>query len=174
MWAQKARTNWFFHGDRNTRYFQTTARQRRSRNRITPIKDDHGHSTDNYEEIQIFLDSFKRSYSCNSNLTMESIIQEIHGLPVLKRQSFRWDPIKPLCLMAFLFSSFKNSRTLSKPMCLMLFKLSFTLVPNLRLLTTLSLLSSQNSLILKKCPILGLSVFGMWFTKLFQRFLSID
>ena len=51
MWAQKARTNWFFHGDRNTRYFQTTARQRRSRNRITPIKDDHGHSTDNYEEI---------------------------------------------------------------------------------------------------------------------------
>ena len=83
MWAQKARTNWFLHRDRNTRYFQTVVRQRRSRNRILQIKDDYGHSTDNHEEIeQIFLDSFKRSYSCNSNLTMECIILEIHGLPV--------------------------------------------------------------------------------------------
>ncbi|KAK9985962.1 hypothetical protein SO802_030913 [Lithocarpus litseifolius] len=75
MWAQKARTNWFLHGDRNTRYFQTVVRQRRSKNRILQLKDDHGHFTDNHKEIeQIFLDSFKRSYSCNSNLTVESII----------------------------------------------------------------------------------------------------
>ena len=83
MWAQKARTKWFLHRDRNTRYFQIVVRQRRSKNRILQIKDDYGHSTDNHEEIkQIFLDSFKRRYSCNSNLTLESIIQEIHGLPV--------------------------------------------------------------------------------------------
>ena len=59
MWAQKARTKWFLHGDRNTRYFQTVVKQWRSRNRILQIKDDHGHYTDNHEEIeQIFIDSF--------------------------------------------------------------------------------------------------------------------
>lgn len=64
-WGQKARRNWILHGDRNTRYFQTVVIQRRSKNRITQVKDDHGYSTDNHEEIeQIFLYSFKRSYSC--------------------------------------------------------------------------------------------------------------
>ena len=59
MWAQKARTKWFLHGDRNTRYFQTVVKQRRSRNRILQIKDDHALYTDNHEEIeQIFIDSF--------------------------------------------------------------------------------------------------------------------
>ena len=83
MWAQKARTKWFLHGDRNTRYFQTVVRQRRSRNRILQIKDEHGHYIDVHEEIeQIFIDSFQRNFSCNSILTVESIIQEIRGLSI--------------------------------------------------------------------------------------------
>ena len=58
-------------------------RQRRSKNRIIQIKNENGHLTDNLEEIeQIFLDSFKRSYSSNTNLTVERIIQEIQGLPI--------------------------------------------------------------------------------------------
>ena len=58
-------------------------KQRRSRNRILQIKDDHGHYTDNHEEIeQIFIDSFQRNFSCNSNLTVESILQEFCGLPI--------------------------------------------------------------------------------------------
>ena len=83
MWAQKARSNWLLYGDRNTKYFQTVVRQRRSKNRIIQIKNVNGQLTDNPEEIeQIFLDSFKQSYSGNSNLTVENIIQEIQGLPI--------------------------------------------------------------------------------------------
>ena len=83
MWAQKARTKWFLHGDRNTRYFQTVVRKRRSRNRILQIKDEHEHYIDVHEEIeQILIDSFQRNFSCNSILTMESIIQEIRGLSI--------------------------------------------------------------------------------------------
>ena len=54
--GSKARTKWFLHGDRNTKYFQTVVRQRRSKNRIIQIKNVEGQLTDNPEEIeQIFL-----------------------------------------------------------------------------------------------------------------------
>ncbi|XP_030933957.1 uncharacterized protein LOC115959633 [Quercus lobata] len=83
MWALKARTNWFLHGDRNTRYFQTVVRQRRSKNRIIQIKDEEGNLTDNAEETEnIFLESFKRSFRGNNSLTVKNIIQELHGLPI--------------------------------------------------------------------------------------------
>ena len=62
MWAQKARTNWILYGDRNTRYFQTVVRQRRSKNRIIQIKDEEGNLTDNPEEIEnIFLNLSKEA-----------------------------------------------------------------------------------------------------------------
>ena len=83
MWALKARTNWFPHGDMNTRFFQTVVRQRRSKNRIIQIKDEEGNLTDNAEETEnIFLESFKRSFRGNNSLTVENIIQELHGLPI--------------------------------------------------------------------------------------------
>jgi len=83
MWALKARTNWFLHGDRNTRYFQIVVRQKRSKNRIIQIKDEKGNLTDNAEETEnIFLESFKRSFRGNNSLTVENIIQELHGLPI--------------------------------------------------------------------------------------------
>ena len=62
MWAQKARTNWILYGDRNTRYFLTVVRQRRSKNRIIQIKDEEGNLTDNPEEIEnIFLNLSKEA-----------------------------------------------------------------------------------------------------------------
>ena len=83
MWAQKARTNWILHSDRNTRYFQIVVRQRRSKNKILQIKDERGVLTDNPEEIEnIFLDSFKRNYSGSSNLTVDNILHELQGLPI--------------------------------------------------------------------------------------------
>ena len=83
MWAQKPRTNWILHVDRNTRYFQTVVRQRRSKNRIVQIKDEEENLTDNSEEIgNIFLDSFKRNFRGNNTLTVENIIQELQGLPI--------------------------------------------------------------------------------------------
>ena len=78
MWAQKARSNWILHGDRNTRYFQTMVKQQRSKNRILQIKDERGVLTNKPEEIEnIFLDSFKRSYSGSSNLTVNDILHEL-------------------------------------------------------------------------------------------------
>ena len=56
MWAQKVRTNWILHGDRNTKYFQTVVRKRMLKNRIIQIKDEKGILTENPEEIEhIFL-----------------------------------------------------------------------------------------------------------------------
>ena len=78
MWAQKARTNWILHMDRNIRYFQTVDRQRKSKNRIIQFKDEEGNLTDNSEEIgNIILDSFKRNFRGNNTSTVENIIQEL-------------------------------------------------------------------------------------------------
>lgn len=41
-WSQRSRANWLTHGDRNTRFFQQKATQRRKRNMIEKIKDDKG------------------------------------------------------------------------------------------------------------------------------------
>ena len=58
-------------------------RQRRSKDRILQIKDESGVLTDKPEEIvNIFLDSFKRSYSGSSNLTVDDILHELQGLPI--------------------------------------------------------------------------------------------
>lgn len=158
IWAQKARTNWILHGDSNTKYFQTMVRQRRSKNRIIQIRNENEHLTDNPEEIEhIFLDSFKRSYSSNTNLTVESIIQEIQGLPIptltdqqvhslnraisnreIEEAVFQMGLTKLQGLMAVLYVSLKNFGILSRQMCAMLFKPSFTLVLSLRFLIKLS------------------------------------
>lgn len=41
-WRQRAKRNWYAHGDRNTQYFHTWANQRRRQNYIGSIKDDDG------------------------------------------------------------------------------------------------------------------------------------
>ena len=191
MWAQKARTKWFLHGDRNTRYFQTVVRQRRSRNRILQIKDEHRHYIDVHEEIeQIFIDSFQRNFSCNSILTVESIIQEIRGLSIpsltdqqvlllnrgisifeIEEAVFQIGPHKapgPDGIPGFFFQNFWSIIKTDVCNAIQAFFHSGSL---LKLLIILSLLPSLNFLTLKKCPILGLSVYAMCFTKLFQRFL---
>nr|POF00651.1 hypothetical protein CFP56_26219 [Quercus suber] len=68
---------------RNTRYFQIVVRQRRSKNRILHIKDERGVLTDKPEDIEnVFVDSFKRNFSGNDSLPVESIIHEFQGLPI--------------------------------------------------------------------------------------------
>ena len=58
-------------------------KQRRSKNRILHIKDERVVLIDKLEEIEnIFLDSFKRSYSGSSNLTVDDILHELQGLPI--------------------------------------------------------------------------------------------
>ena len=58
-------------------------KQRRSKNRILHFKDERGVLTDKPEEIEnIFLDSFQRSYSGNSNLTVDDILHELQGLSI--------------------------------------------------------------------------------------------
>ena len=91
LWAQKARTNWFLHGDRNTKYFQTVVRQRRSKNRIVQIKDEEGNFTDNAEEIEnIFLASFKKSFKGNSTLSVETSFRSSRGFLFLFLQKIRF------------------------------------------------------------------------------------
>ncbi|KAL0008898.1 hypothetical protein SO802_010400 [Lithocarpus litseifolius] len=76
IWAQKARTNWFLHGDKNTKYFQTVVRKRRARSRILKIKDEQGILTDKTEDIEnILLNFFRKSYDGKNNVSVDSIVQ---------------------------------------------------------------------------------------------------
>jgi hypothetical protein len=42
-WKQKAKQNWYRHGDHNTQYFHSWANQRRKTNSIRSISDENGH-----------------------------------------------------------------------------------------------------------------------------------
>lgn len=55
MWAQKARTKWFLHGDRNTNFFQIMVKQRKARSRILHIKNGQGIFSDKPKEIETIL-----------------------------------------------------------------------------------------------------------------------
>ncbi|XP_010473903.1 PREDICTED: uncharacterized protein LOC104753332 [Camelina sativa] len=53
-WKQKSRATWMREGDRNTKYFHATTKQRRARNRIISIKDENGllvETEDGIEEV---------------------------------------------------------------------------------------------------------------------------
>ena len=82
-WAQKARTNWIFYGDRNTKYFQTIVKQKRAKDRILQLKDGDGNITDNLNEIENILHShFESNYEDISFRSVDDILEELQNLNI--------------------------------------------------------------------------------------------
>ncbi|XP_042958006.1 uncharacterized protein LOC122293492 [Carya illinoinensis] len=51
-WKQRAKTNWYKHGDRNTKYFHACANQRRKRNFINEVEDDNNNMACGYIQVE--------------------------------------------------------------------------------------------------------------------------
>lgn len=65
MWAQKAKVNWLQLGDKNTRFFHTTATIRKKRNKIVRVKNNLGIWWKVGEKLeQVFVHNFKMRFSC--------------------------------------------------------------------------------------------------------------
>lgn len=74
IWFQKARCDWISFGDRNTTYYQTKARARRSRNKIVALKNGNGDWINDEASLrtmaqQYFMDLYSDIPSpCSSSL----------------------------------------------------------------------------------------------------------
>lgn len=83
MWAQKARADWIVQGDRNTKYFQTVVRQRRTRNKILHLKLANGSTI---EDLAVFentlVDHFRKQYEEADTRSFQDIMNELGTLPI--------------------------------------------------------------------------------------------
>lgn len=83
MRAQKARADWIVQGDRNTKYFQTVVRQRRTRNKILHLKLANGSTT---EDLDVFentlVDHFRKQYEEADTRSFQDIMNELGTLPI--------------------------------------------------------------------------------------------
>lgn len=66
FWYQKSRLQWNTKGDRNTRFYHATTKNRRARNNITTIKNQQGEDLEgnleiSQEAITYFTDMFSTS-----------------------------------------------------------------------------------------------------------------
>jgi len=57
-WAQRSRAVWLKHGDKNINFFHQKASQRKSRNWVDSICNDHGENFDNEEDIALVFNNF--------------------------------------------------------------------------------------------------------------------
>jgi len=65
---QKSSQNWLALGDKNTKYFHALTKQRRAKNKILGILDNHGTWVDNEEGIdRITVDYFKNLFSSSNS-----------------------------------------------------------------------------------------------------------
>lgn len=83
MWAQKAQSTWIIKGYRNTKYFQTIARNRRLRNRITQIKAEDGSWLENIEEIKKgFTNFYQEPYQSQQHMLDTEIQDHLKEIPL--------------------------------------------------------------------------------------------
>ncbi|KAH7844186.1 hypothetical protein Vadar_025275 [Vaccinium darrowii] len=78
FWKQKSRVNWLQNGDKNTRFFHASVKQRRSINRISGIKNSNGVWTSEPQEIQTeFRQYFSSIFCANPSLQVHETVEAI-------------------------------------------------------------------------------------------------
>lgn len=78
FWKQKSRALWLREGDRNTKFFHATTKQRRAQNRITSIKDRHGATIQTEEGIvHVAVHYFQELFTEPETSGLEEALQKV-------------------------------------------------------------------------------------------------
>ena len=81
FWYQKSRLQWNTKGDRNTRFYHVTTKNRRARNNITTIKNQQGEDLEgNLEISQEAITYFTNMFSTSGPLRMGNTLHSIHSV----------------------------------------------------------------------------------------------
>ncbi|KAF7835695.1 CNGC5-like protein [Senna tora] len=86
MWAQRAQQLWLIKGDRNTKYFHTTVKACRNKNRIHAIFDDSGNWITDHNQMKLqAMNYFSTLCSSNCSISLDQIKEFIRdsGIPKL-------------------------------------------------------------------------------------------
>jgi hypothetical protein len=79
MWRQRSRKKWLRWGDKNTSFFHHSATQRRRRNLISEIQDNHGNCYNSEEDIaRTFEDHFVSLFSSSHPTEFDSVLSGVH------------------------------------------------------------------------------------------------
>jgi hypothetical protein len=64
VWRQRAREDWLQYGDRNTKFFHASTKQKRRANHLEKIKDEEGKSWGTQEDIgRVFIEYYRRLFT---------------------------------------------------------------------------------------------------------------
>lgn len=81
-WKQRAKRNWYRHGDRNTKFFHAWANHRRKKNFIDNIQDETGAVWTEEEHVdRVFVEYFQQMFSTVSPVE-NRIVVSLMGVPV--------------------------------------------------------------------------------------------
>jgi hypothetical protein len=77
-WQQRARTDWLQHGDKNTKFFDQKASQRRKKNRIKEILDNQGQKYTEHEDIErVLIEHFKDLFQNQETLQIQETVKVV-------------------------------------------------------------------------------------------------
>jgi hypothetical protein len=77
-WAQRAKSNWLQHGDKNSQFFHFKASQRHRKNNINFIIDNQGHNHHQNQNIQeVFHNYFSELFTSSNPTNMHSSLQVV-------------------------------------------------------------------------------------------------
>lgn len=90
LWFQKARTKWLNDGDRNTTYYHLKTKIRRSRNRITSLKDEEDNWVEGRQEVgNLFNQYFQTLFS--EEFENRRWLHTFHSWPTISE--VEWDGV---------------------------------------------------------------------------------
>jgi hypothetical protein len=78
MWKQRAKRNWYVHGDRNTKYFHAWANFRRRMNLIEKVTDEGGRQWQHQVDLEkVFVQHFQLLYSSSGSRGIEDCLSAV-------------------------------------------------------------------------------------------------